>query len=172
MRDVRDIVPARFGRSRGAAALMTALALAGLASTITAPDAHAALGGQANSIDTDRRVLRAKLSRTQMHSFAVHALTGEDGSVTREFTASDGTVFAVAWTGPVRPNLQQLFGAYYPRFQAVNSPSRRIRARRAMAVSDADFVVRTGGHPGAFWGYAILPGLRPADFDMSELTRR
>ncbi len=138
-----------------------------------APQAHAALGGKTATVDSDRAKFHAVLARSSDRTGAIttHQMTLGDGGVTREFTGSDGTVFAVSWNGPMRPNLRQLFGDYYPRFQAANVQTGRIRMRRALAANSADFVVRSGGHPGAFWGYAVLNAKVPAGFDPSQLTR-
>ena len=148
--------------------VVTAVLVLGLA-----PQAHAALGGKVASVDNDRAKFHAVLARSSDRTGAIttHQLTLGDSGVTREFTGSDGTVFAVSWNGPMRPNLRQLFGDYYPRFQAANAQTGHIRMRRALAANDPDFVVRSGGHPGAFWGYAILTTKIPAGFDASQLTR-
>ncbi len=145
--------------------LLASFALLGVAS-----QAQAELGGRGASVDADRVKLRATMSRSAEHGRTIHQLAAGDGTVTREFTTTDGTIFAVSWSGPQRPNLKQLFGDYYPRFQAVNAQTGKARMRRAMAVNDIDFVVQTGGRPGAFWGYAFLRSRVPSDFNMSTLT--
>ncbi|MGZ3304506.1 MAG: DUF2844 domain-containing protein [Asticcacaulis sp.] len=131
--------------------------------------AQASLGARRESIDADRSHLRARLKSTAAGSYTVHELTGDGGAVTREYTNGAGTVFAVSWVGPSRPDLKQLFGDYFDRFQADNRPAGRIRMRRALAAHDLDFIVNTGGHPGAMWGYAILPGAVPQGFSMDSL---
>ena len=94
----------------------------------------------------------------------------ESGTVAREFIRPDGTVFAVSWQGPQRPNLRQLFGdSYFSRFQADNKSNARIRMRRALTSTHSDFVVRTGGHSGAFWGFAYLPQTAPGGFPVQTL---
>jgi len=135
-----------------------------------APPAFAALGGRTETVDTDRVRLHARLNRTTVAGGAQHDLTLNDGTVTRQFTNADGVVFAVSWNGPMRPNLRQLFGDYYPRLQSAAAKTARLHARLAFSANDADFVVRSGGHPGAFWGYAVLPGKVPAGFDASRLV--
>ena len=148
---------------------LTAAAV-GIALISMAPPAFAALGGKAATVDTDRVRLHARLSRSALAGSTQNDLTLNDGTVTRQFTNADGVVFAVSWNGPMRPNLRQLFGDYYPRLQSAAAKSARLHARLAMSANDSDFVVRSGGHPGAFWGYAILPGRVPAGFDASRLV--
>ncbi len=135
-----------------------------------ASPAFAALGGKAASIDTDRVRLHARISRSVAVGATQNDLILNDGTVTRQFTNAAGMVFAVSWNGPMRPNLRQLFGDYYPRLQAAASRTNRLHARLAFTASDADFVVRSGGHPGAFWGYAVLLNQVPAGFDASRMV--
>jgi len=137
-----------------------------LAVTAAAP-AHASLGARRASIDADVSHLKARLKSTVAGTYTLHELTGDGGMVTREFTNAAGTVFAVAWQGPVRPDLKTLFGGYFQRFQSdVQGAGRRHRALRA---DDIDFIVRTGGHPGDMWGFALVPGEVPPGFPMEAL---
>ena len=78
-------------------------------------------------------------------------------------------MFAVSWRGVARPDLRQLLGGYFDTFQSDNALHGGRRSRRPMAVNRSDFVVRTGGHSGAFWGVAILPQAAPAGFSASDL---
>ncbi|CAM3109663.1 DUF2844 domain-containing protein [Asticcacaulis taihuensis] len=142
-----------------------------LAMLALAVPAHATLGGKAASIETDRARLNARIaSRLDQATYSVHEMTLESGTTAREFIRPDGTVFAVSWQGPQRPNLKQLFGdSYFNRFQADNKANPRIRMRRGLASSHSDFVVRTGGHSGAFWGFAYLPQTAPGGFPVQAL---
>ncbi len=137
-----------------------------------APMAHAELGGKAATVDADGVRLHARLRRSATAAAGVtqHDLTLGDGTVTRQFTNSAGVVFAVSWNGPMRPDLRQLFGGYYSRLQSAAARTARLHARAAFTANDSDFVVRSGGHPGAFWGYAVLPDRMPAGFDASRLV--
>ena len=129
--------------------------------------AQASLGQAKASVDADVTHFKARLKSTASTTYTVHELTGDGGGVTREYTNGSGVVFAVSWDGPARPDLQQLFGNYFARFQAdVHS---RARLHRAMRADDIDFVVRTGGHPGHMWGYALLPDQVPQGFSMEGL---
>ncbi len=148
---------------------LTSLIVVG-ALALSAP-AHATLGGKAASIDADRSRLNARMaSRAEHTTFTIHEMTQDSGTVTREFVRPDGTVFAVSWQGPQRPNLKQLFGdSYFSRFQSDNKANPRIRMRRALTSTHSDFVVRTGGHSGAFWGFAYLPQTAPGGFPVQTL---
>ena len=146
--------------------LSLAISLAGLA---IVSQAQAALGGKLSSVDADRAQFNARMISREAPNYTVHEMSLGTGTVTREYTLSDGTVFAVSWRGPVRPNLKQLFGDYYDRFQADNTARPRFRLHRPMVSDHLDFQARTGGHSGAFWGYAILPQSVPAGFSGQAL---
>jgi hypothetical protein len=143
-----------------------AAAAAGL---MAALPAHAFLGGAYASVATDRAHFAAQLKTTAAATHTLHTLTLANGGMVREFSRPDGTVFAVTWRAPGRPDLRQLLGEHFTVFQADNA-QRLGRARRApLRVNRSDFVVVTGGHSGAFWGIAYLPQSAPAGFSASEL---
>lgn len=87
----------------------------------------------------------------------------------REFTRADGKVFAVAWEGPARPDLRQALGPYFDVLNAANPP--RVRGGRhiPLTVNQADLVVRSGGHSGAFHGVAYVPGMVPTGVALAAL---
>ncbi len=150
--------------------LQWAGAALGALSLISAFPAHAVLGGSYNSIETDRLHMAAQVRTSAAASFSVHALTQANGAVIREFTRGDGTVFAVAWRGPGRPDLRELLGPYFETMQTDNAtPVGRRRTRRPLAVNRAELVIQTAGHPGAFQGLAVLPKLAPAGFSATDL---
>jgi hypothetical protein len=86
----------------------------------------------------------------------------------KEYSNADGTVFAVSWQGPGRPDLRQLLG---PRFNTMGSMShtRGHHMRRAVTMQHSDLVIRSQGHPGAFFGVAYDPNLVPAGFSLDAL---
>ena len=99
-------------------------------------------------------------------------MTLANGGLVREFTRADGTVFAVTWRGPGRPDLRQLLGDHFQTLQADNVRNGP-RTRRPLSVNRSDFIVRTGGHSGAFWGVAFLPqhGARGLLRERTEIGR-
>ncbi len=130
--------------------------------------AHAALGHAYASVETDRAALGATITSTSAGAYTLHELALPNHGVVREFTRADGVVFAVAWQGPGRPDLRQLLGEHFDRVQADNARVGR-RLRHPLAVNRSDLVVTTGGHPGAFWGAAVIPQLQPAGFSFGAL---
>ena len=144
-----------------------ALLLAAGLFCLSAP-AHAALGGPFSSVEADRAHLAASLSSRSAATYQVHTLTLRHNLV-REYTGANGAVFAISWRGVARPDLRQLLGGYFATFQSDNARQGGRRMRRPLGVDRSDFVVRTGGHSGAFWGVAILPQAAPAGFAASDL---
>jgi hypothetical protein len=142
----------------------------GLALAAAVSPALAGLGGKGASVEADRQHFKARMNRSAVAAgYTTQDLTTDDGTVTREYISSKGTVFAVSWTGPARPDLKQLFGPYYDRFQAENT--KRGPGRRPLRADQLDFIMRSGGHSGDFWGFAYLPFETPAGFDLSLLAR-
>lgn len=147
-------------------ALAGAIQLAGLA--LAGTPAAAELGGNRRGVDADRFHLAATMASSGAATHTVHTLTLPDGDTIREFAAADGTVFAVTWDGPARPDLRQLLGTAFATLQTDVAAGRR-RPRAAMRVARDDLVVRGEGHPGAFHGFAVLPHLVPAGFRADAL---
>lgn len=131
--------------------------------------AQAELGKGYASVMADSVQLRARVKTVPAANYTVHQMTLANGGEVRQFAASDGTVFAVAWNGPGRPDLRQLLGPRFDVVQTANAPVRGHFRRHALAVQNPDFVVQTGGHPGAFFGVAYLPQSLPAGLTGSEI---
>lgn len=155
--DPRIVVP-----GPGLAALVLAL-------WCLAVPSRAALGAPYVSVEADQAHLSAKLQSSRAASHMVHRLTMANGGVLQEFTRADGMVFAVTWRGPARPDLRQLLGGYFDIAQSDNAPRFGRRLRRPPSVNRPDFVMRAGGHSGAFWGAAWLPQMVPAGFATTDL---
>ena len=90
------------------------------------------------------------------------ARTLESGTVVHEFVDATGSVFAVTWSGPFKPDLKTLLGRH---FGALAAGARRSTPN---GTSD-DAVVQSGGHMGAFEGRAWVPSRLPAGFDTREM---
>lgn len=122
--------------------------------------AGATLGGSAESVVTDQSKLHAKRAVVQRQDYTVHEITGDDGTLIREYVTPAGKVFGVSWTGPTIPDLTQLLGAYNAEFQTA---MRAKRGRRSSAaVHNPDLVVESSGHMRAFHGRAFLNSMLPS----------
>jgi hypothetical protein len=140
------------------------------ASALLATTAWAALGGGAASVSADRAALNGQLSTTSMTQYDVHAITS-DGLVVREYVTRQGQVFAITWQGPFKPDLRQLLGDYFARYQGAVAAAGDDRAGRHShsAVSGADLVVQSSGRLRAFQGLAYIPSLVPAGVSVGAL---
>jgi hypothetical protein len=122
--------------------------------------AGATLGGSAESVVTDQSKLHAKRAVVERRDYTVHEITGDDGTLIREYVTPAGKVFGVSWSGPTIPDLEQLLGTYNAEFQTA------IRAKRgrrsSAAVHNPDLVVESSGHMRAFHGRAYLNSMLPA----------
>jgi hypothetical protein len=128
---------------------------AGAVSTSIAPIVHAASGAA---------------SAATAASYTVTQTTFGSGTVVREYVSTAGTVFGIAWAGPVMPNLSALLGTYFPQFDSARNALRTARPGRGPLVIELPgLVVRSGGHMGAFGGQAYLPSALPAGVSASDI---
>ena len=87
----------------------------------------------------------------------------------REFLNRDGVVFAVAWTGPVMPDLQRLLGGSFPAYTAALRALANPGLHRDLRIASSELVVESGGHLRAYVGRAYLPALIPIGTSISDL---
>jgi hypothetical protein len=127
----------------------------------------ASLGGSVSTVEADRvRMKSALVGIEQRGPYTIHSLQAPTGTTIREYYGSNGVVFGVAWQGPWQPDLRQLFGDYFDRYQASAQRARRARTMRGhVAVDDGTLVVKIGGHQRAIVGVAYVPQLLPAGVD-------
>jgi hypothetical protein len=133
--------------------------------------AFAALGGRVTSVDADRiRVEGALMRIVQNDTYALHEIRSASGTMIREYVNPTGMVFAVAWDGPWLPDLRQVLGDHFDRYQAVMQSRQRSRTGRgAVLIDDPGLVVQMSGHPRAFKGRAYLPALLPAGLQLDSI---
>jgi len=133
-----------------------------LAAVCVAP-LSASLGGDQTSVQSDRaRMLGAMRQIVQREGFALHEWQSGNGIVVREFLSPGGTVFGIAWQGPVHPDMRQLLGPHFERYQ--QEAERLLRSRRGhgpLTVDLGDLVVQSSGHERAFRGHAVLTRMLP-----------
>jgi hypothetical protein len=146
------------------------LLAAGLSCALLLPlPAAAHLGGDSSSVDADRHELRATLRSIPMQQFQLHEISAPSGTLVYEYATPQGTVFAVTWHGPLPPDLHQLFGSYYPRYQAAAAAHARPGMHRQVNIVDADLVVQSTARLRAFGGLAYIPSLMPAGVSVANL---
>jgi hypothetical protein len=132
---------------------------------------HATLGGkpsQTASNAAGKPLLRgAAQADAPNPSWTLHSTSTADGVTVHEYASLDGIVFAVTWSGPVRPDMTALLGSYFPN---VASAARRApRGTGPLVERSGDLQIESIGHQGRFIGKAWLPRLVPAHVDMGDL---
>ena len=135
-----------------------------------ATPALGALGGGVDSVASDQQAMRGQLVATPYVQYDVHQIVS--GSLTvNEYVNRAGQVFAITWQGATPPNLQQLLGSYFTRFQSAATAAHQINPgiHRQLLISQADLVVQAAGRLRDFRGIAYLPALLPAGVSLSEL---
>jgi len=137
---------------------------------VGSPAALAALGGDAGSVATDRAVLVAQLRTTATLQYDVHEISSGAQTV-HEYVSRQGQVFAVTWQGPLRPDMRQLLGQYFARFQSAAAIERQQNPgqHRQFHLAQPDLVILSSGRMRDFRGIAYLPTLLPAGVTPGQL---
>ena len=137
--------------------------------SLLALPAAASLGDSVASVQNDAQHLRASVRVSQKTNYTVHEMQAAAGTTVREFVSPEGKVFAVAWQGPVRPDLQQLLGSYYQRASQMVQTGNTRGGRHPISISQPDLVIQLGGHQRAFTGHVYVPSLMPANVTAQEV---
>ena len=134
----------------------------------SAATAFAALGGAAQTLGP--RILATTSSPTVTAAFTYTdvAKTLDSGTEVHEYVNAKGTVFAVSWQGPYKPDLRELLGTHFQNM-VDHAKLQSGGARAPMRLERDDLVIHSGGRPGAFEGRAWIPALLPAGFDTSAM---
>lgn len=111
--------------------------------------------------------MKASLRTVPAGTYAIHEIQTPAGTTVREYVSRQGMVFAIAWRGPLMPDLRQALGRYFDRYAAAASAKRA--GRRPVAIRESDLVVQSGGHMRSFSGRAYLPQLLPQGVTLEEL---
>jgi hypothetical protein len=146
------------------AALLSAVLIAALTPRL----ASATLGEPEITVQTDVTKLHASLkSSVEGVAYRVHEVQLPSGTLLREFVAQNGNVFAVAWTGPTRPDLRQALGQYFEPY--ASAPRAKYSDRRHVQIQQGDLVVQAGGHMRALSGRAYLQSAIPSGVNLGDL---
>jgi hypothetical protein len=131
--------------------------------------AWAALGAAESGIAADQNALHATLAVRATDAYAVHSMSTANGLNVREYVDRSGLVFAIAWDGPVRPDLQQLFGGYYAEYSAALLKIRPLGLHRSLRIETSAMHVELGGHMRAYVGLAYLPAMMPTGVSRDQV---
>jgi Protein of unknown function (DUF2844) len=146
---------------------LTRFALPAAVALLAATPALAALGADATSVQADLAHMKGSVRVTEATGFSVHEISTSWGGHVREFTGSDGKVFAVAWDGPVNPDLRQVLGSYYDQF--VSAAAAVHGSHRHLAIAQPGLVVQNNGRMRAFSGRAWVPAMLPQNFTVEQI---
>jgi hypothetical protein len=129
--------------------------------------ARAALGGSADSIESDRISMKALTRPVSTGALRKQELQLPSGTLVDEYLGSDGLVYAVTWQGPRMPDLQQILGDYFANYQtAAHQPVVR---RRLVRVNSPDLVIESSGRMRAFSGRAWVPAMLPSGVTPADI---
>ncbi len=129
--------------------------------------AQAHLGGTPTSVQADGVVWQAPAVAGVAASggrYTVFTHTTPEGVKVRQFVSTTGLVFAVAWEGPLLPDMERLLGTYFPLYQ--NALQQR---KRSVRVDTPSLLLESGGMMRAFVGRAYLPDRLPLGVYALEL---
>jgi hypothetical protein len=112
--------------------------------------------------------MKSAVRVTASSGFAVHEIASPSGTVLREFVGADGKVFAVAWHGLINPDLRQVLGTYYARYEE-GAATAIHRSHRQLAIALPDFMFINTGRQRAFAGRAWVPAMMPANFSTDDI---
>lgn len=130
--------------------------------------AFAALGGSADTVQADQARMKVATRVTRSAAnYTVQELQLSSGTTVREYVAANGTVFGVAWRGPVKPDLQQILGQYYSALS--DTTAVKHSSHTQLRVQKDDLVIQSGGHMRAFSGQAYLSSALPQGVAASDI---
>lgn len=147
------------------------LAAAGMALLGLSPLALASLGGNVNSVESDRVQMKANIQVMQHDAYAVHEMQLPGGTVVDEYVSAAGKVFAVAWHGQFPPPMQQILGEYFQQYTTAlqAQPTTKMYGHRPLNIQEQGLVVQAGGHMRAYYGRAYIPDLLPQGVAASQI---
>lgn len=153
-------------RSRRMLDLSSRIALLSLLTAASA--AHAGLGQARAVVLEDRSAIAARSMTTRsMPTYDRTEITTAEGTSVREFSARDGGVFAVDFSGPTMPDLKAVLGTHYDDYLAAARSQRG--SHHVVSFATDDVVVTIVKAPRGFSGHAHLPAAVPAGVDVQTL---
>ena len=123
----------------------------------------ATLGASESTVETDRLQMQGALMRTtRSDAYTMYEVRSASGILVREYVSPSGVVYGIAWQSEWKPDLKQLLGPYFDRYQQTAQASRLTRKGRGPAtIQTPDVIVQVSGHARAFAGTAYVTRLLP-----------
>jgi hypothetical protein len=128
---------------------------------------YATLGGDVGSIQADQANMNASQQITDNTAYLVYELQAPTGMVVREYVATEGSVFAITWQGPMLPDLRQLMGAYFAQY--TQAAQEQHGGHGHLVIHGDDLIVESSGHMRVFFGRAYLPQRLPPGLSVSDI---
>jgi hypothetical protein len=129
--------------------------------------ARAALGGSAATVESDRISMKGLTRPVPTGTVQKQELQLPSGTVVTEYLTGNGLVYAVAWHGPVLPDLHQVLGNYFANYQtAARQPVVR---HRLVRLTSPDIMIESSGKMRAFTGRAWVPALLPSGVTSADI---
>ena len=126
----------------------------------------------ATSSATPSAKMLAATPTAQSTLYTLHEVLLENGTRVREYATPAGLVFAVAWRGPVLPDLSALLGGYFNTFKRETEQARLVGRRGSPVSMDRDgLVVSSNGRMRNFFGHAYAPALIPAGVNVKDVLQ-
>jgi hypothetical protein len=145
---------------RRTAVLLTALCLPSVA--------LAALGGSVVTMLAGSAQAKAAPRLAAAHDkYSVVETQTPAGVLVRQYSSSDDVVFGVTWQGPVKPDMKQLLGTYFPQYTVAHA--NRQANRSHMRIRTPELVLQSDGRMRTFSGKAFLPQKLPAGISVDDL---
>ena len=148
--------------------LISRIVIPGVLAFAAGAPALAALGGDAASVQSDGLAMKSAVRVSAGSGFAVHEIASASGTVLREFVGADGKVFALSWHGLVNPDLRQVLGTYYARYEQGAATTLHSNHRQ-LIITLPDFMFENTGRQRAFAGRAWVPAMMPANFSTNDI---
>ncbi len=131
--------------------------------------ACASLGGNAASVVADTEAMHGALRTTRLEHYVLEEIATDTGMRIAEYLRNDGVVFAVAWSGPVAPDMSLLLGASFAPYAKAAAALTHPGLHRSLRIAAPDLIVEIGGELRGYRGRALLPMLIPAGTEQAEL---
>ena len=149
------------------------LMLAGIAAALSGGPCFASLGRAPSTFAGattahPARTLAAATGTANAAGYTVNTTTLASGTTVREYVGTDGIVFAVAWNGPLLPDLRELLGDHFATLTGA-SARQRTTGRGGVHAATADVTIESTGHMRAYAGRAWVGARLPASFDTDTI---
>jgi hypothetical protein len=119
-----------------------------------------------NLHDSSKVAASVKTTNNYENGYVLQEYTEISGSQIREYRNLLGQVFAVAWSGPVLPDLKKLISEKYIVDSILVGPQ---LSNRVISKKMGSLVVKSQGRMRFFKGYAYDLNILPSQFDLRSL---